>query len=173
MSDDLEKRERDDKDFAIEFAEYLAKAVERFLDFMNRTGIAAGKPAPQAAMTDHWHILQREIYEFRKRAERARSIATERDAEVERLTKERDDLQELLDKNLSNMGKMLADLGRDRDSLRADLDRARELVRSAYNEGFTEGMNEFQKPRSGGKPWTDSNSIKKLAALHEPTGEKA
>lgn len=44
------------------------------------------------------------------------------------------------------------------------------LVRDAYNEGFGEGMNEFQKPRNGGKPWQDSGSKRKLAALSPTEG---
>lgn len=49
---------------------------------------------------------------------------------------------------------------------------AMKLVRSAYNEGFTEGMNEFQTSR-GGKPWSDSNSAKKLAAIRSATHRRA
>lgn len=63
-------RERDAKDFAIEFGEYLAKDVETFLDFLNKSG-AAAHVKDQDSMTDHWRRLQSAIYEFRKRAERA------------------------------------------------------------------------------------------------------
>lgn len=47
------------------------------------------------------------------------------------------------------------------------IDQLHKLVRDAYNEGFQEGMNEFQKRRSGGKPWQDSGSCKKLETLSE------
>lgn len=38
------------------------------------------------------------------------------------------------------------------------------LVRDAYNEGFTEGMNEFMKHRSGGKSFNESTTYKRLTA---------
>jgi len=38
-----------------------------------------------------------------------------------------------------------------------EIARLRRLVRSAYNEGFTEGMKEDRSAR-GGKPWQDSAS---------------
>lgn len=47
------------------------------------------------------------------------------------------------------------------------IDYLQNLVRDAFNEGFSEGMNEFQKRRSGGKPWPDSGSCEKLEALIE------
>jgi flagellar biosynthesis/type III secretory pathway protein FliH len=47
------------------------------------------------------------------------------------------------------------------------IDYLQNLVRDAYNEGFQEGMNEFQKTRSGGKAWPDSDAIKKLQTLIE------
>lgn len=45
------------------------------------------------------------------------------------------------------------------------IDQLQKLVRDAFNEGFSEGMNEFQTRRSGGKPWPDSDSYKKLETL--------
>lgn len=63
--------ERDDKDYAIEFGEYLAKAAEAFMKFMNDTGVRINNPELQDSMTDHWRGLQLRIYEFRKRATRA------------------------------------------------------------------------------------------------------
>ncbi|WP_315921537.1 hypothetical protein [Mesorhizobium sp. SP-1A] len=45
------------------------------------------------------------------------------------------------------------------------IDQLQKLVRDAYNEGFLEGMNEFQRAVSGGKPWPDSGSRKKLETL--------
>ena len=67
--------ERDAKDYAIEFAEYLAKDVERFLDFLNETG-AAARIKDQRALTDHFRGLMSHIYEFRKRAIRAASLTS-------------------------------------------------------------------------------------------------
>jgi len=59
---------RDAKDFAIEFGEYLANAAERFMVVVNNKL----QPAPTALLDDivrdHWHGLERAIYEFRKRA---------------------------------------------------------------------------------------------------------
>lgn len=46
-------------------------------------------------------------------------------------------------------------------SLTAENERLRKLVRSAYNEGFSEGMDEFTRSR-GGKPWPDSKSCAAL-----------
>ena len=66
--------DRDAKDFAIEFGEYLAKEAEEFLVFMNRHGLSAGKGATtdsQSEMTDRWRGLTSAIYEFRKRAIKA------------------------------------------------------------------------------------------------------
>lgn len=45
------------------------------------------------------------------------------------------------------------------------IDQLQKLVRDAYNEGFLEGMNEFQRARTGGKPWPDSDARKKLETL--------
>lgn len=47
------------------------------------------------------------------------------------------------------------------------IDQLLKLVGDAYNEGFQEGMNEFQKAVSGGKPWPDSGSRQKLETLAE------
>lgn len=43
----------------------------------------------------------------------------------------------------------------------------RTLVRNAYNEGIAEGMNEYQKPRSGGKSWEESKAYRALRALEQ------
>lgn len=51
---------RDEKDFAIEHAGYLADAVERFLH-ADRSIIDA----------EEWLVLNALVYEFRKRAKRA------------------------------------------------------------------------------------------------------
>lgn len=61
---------RSSKDFAIEHAEYMARAVDAFMDFLNKTGGAA-RVTDQGAMTEHWRGVQSCIYEFRKRAQRA------------------------------------------------------------------------------------------------------
>ena len=44
------------------------------------------------------------------------------------------------------------------------LAKAVELVERAFNEGFSEGMNDVLR-RSGGKTWYDSRSRKRLAEL--------
>jgi hypothetical protein len=55
-------KERDDKDYAIEFGEYLAKAAEAHL-----AGYIAGVTDHEADLT---RSLRLAIYEFRKRAGR-------------------------------------------------------------------------------------------------------
>ena len=45
------------------------------------------------------------------------------------------------------------------------LDQLQTLVRNAYNEGFSEGMNEFQKAVHGGKPWPESNARERFDAV--------
>lgn len=71
------KMQRDDKDYAIEFGEYLAKAAERFMDSENAVEAArmlSDFGAEQDASADHseaWRSLESAIYEFRKRAARA------------------------------------------------------------------------------------------------------
>jgi hypothetical protein len=59
---------RTDKDFAIEFGEYLAKAAEHFQDVMQAE--RAGD-YDQDAVGDAWRALDSAIYEFRKRATKA------------------------------------------------------------------------------------------------------
>jgi hypothetical protein len=55
---------RDAKDFAIEFGEYLADAVERLLN------------AERCILdSDEWLVLNTRVYEFRKRAARAKAEA--------------------------------------------------------------------------------------------------
>lgn len=74
MSDHLG---RDDKDFAIEFGEYLATAADDFLVALNHRDAAlrlsdfGAEQAADEALTDHWRALQDAVYEFRKRAARA------------------------------------------------------------------------------------------------------
>ena len=58
--------ERDAKDFAIEFGEYLAKSAEQFRAFVNIHGTVPDSVRDE--MTDHWSGLTSAIYEFRKRA---------------------------------------------------------------------------------------------------------
>ena len=59
--------ERTAKDYAIEFGGYLAKAAEDFMAEQNRAWEAEEPPNPE-----YWSALQSAIYEFRKRAEKAR-----------------------------------------------------------------------------------------------------
>jgi hypothetical protein len=47
------------------------------------------------------------------------------------------------------------------DPVNAEIERLRALVRSAYSEGFSEGMNEHTKFH-GGKPWEDSRAQRAL-----------
>jgi hypothetical protein len=83
---------RDDKDYAIEFGRYLANAAEIFLATINKAERIAlhdqtGEPATLAEVArhwslvdtdeidvvrDHWRALESAIYEFRKRAARAK-----------------------------------------------------------------------------------------------------
>lgn len=52
---------RDDKDFAIEFGEYMASAALRYMVAVDGGSVA----------TEEWRALNSAIYEFRKRAKRA------------------------------------------------------------------------------------------------------
>lgn len=72
--------ERSPKDYAIEHAEYLAKAAERLLDAANTLrALEAGEDVPELgdlqhaeeSYSDHYRGLTDAIYEFRKRAARA------------------------------------------------------------------------------------------------------
>jgi len=68
---------RTDKDFAIEFGEYLATAADDFMAAVNHHEAAQrlsdfdAEQAAADALTDHWKALQEAVYEFRKRASRA------------------------------------------------------------------------------------------------------
>ncbi len=68
---------RSDKDFAIEFGEYLATAADDFLDACNAVQSAnmlSDFGAQQSASELHndcWAALRDAVYEFRKRAARA------------------------------------------------------------------------------------------------------
>lgn len=57
--------ERSPKDYAIEFAEYMAKAADNFLALYD-----SGKADP-FDMADYRRALASSVYEFRKRAKRA------------------------------------------------------------------------------------------------------
>jgi hypothetical protein len=67
---------RDAKDFAIEFGEYLANAAEGFLVVINKL-----RPSPvmlrDDEVRDHWRGLESAVYEFRKRAARAKVAEVE------------------------------------------------------------------------------------------------
>lgn len=56
-------KERDDKDYAIEFGLYLATEAATFLEYLNRGQGICIDP-------DRWAGMQSAIYEFRKRANR-------------------------------------------------------------------------------------------------------
>lgn len=103
--------------------------------------------------------LQRKLNAALERADRAETEVLEQ-ARLNGMGSEREALQ---------LGK-IAEL--ERSLLKANgegglIDQLQKLVRDAYNEGFQEGMNEFQRAVSGGKPWPDSGSRKKLEALAE------
>lgn len=53
-----------------------------------------------------------------------------------------------------------------------EIERLRKLVRSAYNEGFTEGMKE-DRSFYGGKPWQDSKTKTALETTLEPIPQNA
>jgi FtsZ-binding cell division protein ZapB len=59
--------ERDTKDFAIEFGEYLAKSVEQLLGFQSANGAPLSRGDMQT-MTELTEGVRSSIYEFRKRA---------------------------------------------------------------------------------------------------------
>lgn len=62
--------ERTPKDYAIEFGEYLAQAAERFIMAeMNCTAQSEIDP-------EYWSDLECAIYEFRKRAKRAKETTS-------------------------------------------------------------------------------------------------
>jgi hypothetical protein len=62
--------ERDAKDYAIEFGGYLANEAERFMEHHNSKQYAAEAEADIG--DEKWSALQSAIYEFRKRAEKAK-----------------------------------------------------------------------------------------------------
>jgi hypothetical protein len=59
---------RDDKDFAIEFGEYLAHAAELFMTAIDTDDLNVSGDT----FRDHYRALSSAIYEFRKRAARAK-----------------------------------------------------------------------------------------------------
>lgn len=60
---------RSPKDYAIEFGGYLATAAAAYMDFIGRTQTVVD---PGDEYADHQRALNSAIYEFRKRAERAK-----------------------------------------------------------------------------------------------------
>lgn len=62
---------RTDKDFAIEFGGYLANEAERFMRHHNSQDNLTATEADKGV--ERWSALSSAIYEFRKRAERAKS----------------------------------------------------------------------------------------------------
>jgi hypothetical protein len=64
---------RDDKDFAIEFGEYLATSAEHFMAQHNQfmKALSLEQEPDRDALSDVWSGLANAIYEFRKRATRA------------------------------------------------------------------------------------------------------
>jgi hypothetical protein len=83
--------ERTPQDYAIEHAEYLATSVEQYMRVRNEFEEAAqeadedgdGGEIPDGlrdALSDHWRGLTEAVYEFRKRAERAKAAKTSGDS---------------------------------------------------------------------------------------------
>lgn len=68
-------KERDAKDYAIEYGGYLADAAQAYLEERNRYDMAVagyGDEVPNVdSLTDHHQSLRSRIYEFRKRAAKA------------------------------------------------------------------------------------------------------
>ncbi len=64
-----EQTTRSDKDFAIEFGEYLAQAAEIFLAAIDTDDLNVNGET----FWDHYKALSSAIYEFRKRAARTES----------------------------------------------------------------------------------------------------
>ena len=64
--------DRSDKDYAIEYGEYLAKASERFQHTVNvaMQAIVEGDDIDHDLTNEAWSALSSAIYEFRKRAAR-------------------------------------------------------------------------------------------------------
>lgn len=68
---------RDDKDYAIEFGEYLATAADDFLAACNAVQSArmlsdfGAETEATQSHDDAWKTLNEAVYEFRKRAARA------------------------------------------------------------------------------------------------------
>ena len=62
---------RDEKDYAIEFAEYMAKAAESYAEAIGNEVWTEMTAEAQDAVSDKFSELQSSIYEFRKRAEKA------------------------------------------------------------------------------------------------------
>ena len=91
-------------------------------------------------------------------------------ATIEKLA-ENGQLWEELSQEVDERNKMRADNVQLRERLKGSdmlahvrgeqIERLRELVRSAYAEGFSEGMNEHTKC-NGGKPWEDSRARRAL-----------
>lgn len=82
MTDAVSSNVRTPADYAIEHAEYLAQAAEGFIEAANALAKShmdseEDETEPQldaaGAYSDHLQGLQSAVYEFRKRAERARS----------------------------------------------------------------------------------------------------
>lgn len=62
---------RDTKDFAIEFAGYLANAAEQYQDAVQ--AYLRGDDGADELMGERWRKLDSAVYEFRKRAERTKT----------------------------------------------------------------------------------------------------
>lgn len=63
---------RSPQDYAIEFGEYMASAAERYMAAVNTNLPPEAILKDQAAVTDAWVSLSSAVYEFRKRAARAK-----------------------------------------------------------------------------------------------------
>lgn len=68
MTETADHLGRTDKDFVIEFGEYLAQSAELFLTAVDMDDLDVDGDG----FLDHYRALESAIYEFRKRAARAK-----------------------------------------------------------------------------------------------------
>lgn len=101
MSEASTQRERSHADYAIEHGEYLAKAADRLLEVLSECDTAASElneldpddeeyseatwnlDRAMEAQSDNRSALKTAVYEFRKRAERAKQTAAEQAATIQ------------------------------------------------------------------------------------------
>lgn len=105
-------------------------------------------------------VLDQMVQSLRDRGDKLCSDAA---AEIEHLAQINGINEEVIDelRKLLGLGETENErLERENTKLQGKLKSLFDLVRDAYNDGFTEGMREHTS-RRGGKPWTESNSLRK------------